>query len=116
MAYRLRLLLPRQVSHMLPLLDAIVSYLKEAGFSDMVPLRDFVFDNSLITIFMERWRPANHMFYLSWGEVTITLQDMAYHLGLRAHGDPVGGASVTSSSGTAQRHGRWWSDCLVPGL
>ncbi|RYQ90533.1 hypothetical protein Ahy_B09g096591 isoform A [Arachis hypogaea] len=66
----------------------------------MVPLMDLVFDNSLITAFVERWRPANHTFHLPWGEATITLQDMAYHLGLRAHGDPVRGTFVTSSSAT----------------
>ncbi|RYR11942.1 hypothetical protein Ahy_B04g069445 [Arachis hypogaea] len=62
----------------------IVPYLREAGFGDTVPLRDFTFDNSLIM------GPETHMFHLPWGEATITLQDVAYHLGLRAHGDPVG--------------------------
>ncbi|MED6154842.1 hypothetical protein PIB30_116350, partial [Stylosanthes scabra] len=28
---------------------------------------------------------------MPWGECTITLQDVAYHLGLRTDGDPVGG-------------------------
>ncbi|RYR11198.1 hypothetical protein Ahy_B05g079672 [Arachis hypogaea] len=73
---RSRLLLPRKVSHTLPPSNAIVSYLREAGFDDTLPLRDFVFDNSLIT---------------AMGECTITLQDVAYHLGLRAHREPVGG-------------------------
>ncbi|QHO00495.1 uncharacterized protein DS421_13g406960 [Arachis hypogaea] len=67
---RPRLLLPRRVSHTLLPLDAIVPYLAEAGFGATVSLRDFTFNNSLIS-------------------------DMAYHLGLRTHGTPVGGASVT---------------------
>ncbi|QHO21663.1 uncharacterized protein DS421_11g348690 [Arachis hypogaea] len=88
---RSRFLLSRRVSHTLTPPDAIVSYLAEAGFGDTVPLRDFTFDNSLISALVERWRPETHTFHLSWGEVTITLQDVAYHLGLRAHGNPVGG-------------------------
>ncbi|RYR53554.1 hypothetical protein Ahy_A06g028728 [Arachis hypogaea] len=88
---RSRLLLPRRVSHTFPPPDAIIPYRDEAGFGDMVPLRDFTFDNFLILALVERWRPETHTFHLPWGEVTITLQDVAYNLGLRAHGNPVGG-------------------------
>ncbi|RYR00345.1 hypothetical protein Ahy_B07g088477 [Arachis hypogaea] len=88
---RPRLLLPRRVSHTLPPSDAIVPYLAEAGFGDTVPLKDFTFDNSLISALVERWRPQTHTFHLPWDEVTITLQDVAYHLGLRAHGNHVEG-------------------------
>ncbi|KAL4321637.1 hypothetical protein AHAS_Ahas14G0130400 [Arachis hypogaea] len=38
----------------------MVPYLREVGFVDMVPLKDFVFDNSLIMTFVERWRPDPH--------------------------------------------------------
>ncbi|RYR26769.1 hypothetical protein Ahy_B02g061067 [Arachis hypogaea] len=70
---RPRLLLPRRVSHNLPPPDAIVSYLAEARFGDTVPLRNFTFDNSLISALVERWHPETHTFHLPWGEVTITL-------------------------------------------
>ncbi|QHN84453.1 uncharacterized protein DS421_16g528750 [Arachis hypogaea] len=100
---RSRLLLPRRVSHTLPPLDAIVPYLAEAGFGDMVSLRDFTFDNFLISALVERWRPETHTFHLPWSEVTITLQDVAYHLDLRAHRNPVGGACVTLVGGTTAR-------------
>ncbi|KAL4393886.1 hypothetical protein AHAS_Ahas02G0096800 [Arachis hypogaea] len=78
-------------------------------------LRDFVFDNFLITIFVECWRPEKHMFYLSWGECTINLQYVEYHLRLCVHREPVwmvrhrdvGVGGVTTwcqaSSGTAAR-------------
>ncbi|QHO32682.1 uncharacterized protein DS421_8g251880 [Arachis hypogaea] len=79
---RPRLLLSRQVSHTLPPLDTIVPYLVEAEFGNTVPLRDFTFDNFLISALMERCRPETHTFHLPWGDVTITLQDVAYHLGL----------------------------------
>ncbi|MED6184891.1 hypothetical protein PIB30_051820 [Stylosanthes scabra] len=38
---------------------------------------------------VERWCPEMHSFHMSWDEVTITLQDVAYHIGLRTHGHPV---------------------------
>ncbi|KAL4275658.1 hypothetical protein AHAS_Ahas20G0129200 [Arachis hypogaea] len=66
-------------------------YLRENGFGDMVQLRDFVFDNSLITAFVEPWRPETCTFHLPWGECTITLQNVAYHLVLRTNREPVGG-------------------------
>ncbi|RYR25442.1 hypothetical protein Ahy_B02g059191 [Arachis hypogaea] len=64
---RPRLLLPRRVSHALLPPDAIVPYLREAGFGDTVSLRNFIFENSLITAFMEQWHPETHTFYLPWG-------------------------------------------------
>ncbi|XP_029146599.1 uncharacterized protein [Arachis hypogaea] len=113
---RPRLLLLRRVSHMFPPPEAIVPCLREAAFGDMVPLRNFVFDNSLITTFVERWCPEIYTFHLSQGETTITLQDVAYHFGLREHREPVGDASVTSTSGTTRRCGSWWSGYSVLGL
>ncbi|QHO51355.1 uncharacterized protein DS421_1g30170 [Arachis hypogaea] len=64
-----RLLLSRRVSHTLSPPNAIVPYLAEAGFGDTVPLRDFTFDNSLISALVERWRAETHTFHLPWGEV-----------------------------------------------
>ncbi|QHO31998.1 uncharacterized protein DS421_8g246270 [Arachis hypogaea] len=74
-----------------PTTRRIVPYLREAGFGDVLPLINFVFDNSLITTFVERWRLETHIFHLPWGECTITLQDVACHIRLRANGDLIGG-------------------------
>ncbi|RYR75487.1 hypothetical protein Ahy_A01g000034 [Arachis hypogaea] len=81
----------RRISHIHSPPAAIVLYLREAGFSDALPLRDFMFNNSLVTAFVERWHLETHTFHMSWGEFIITLQDVTYHLGLRANGEPVGG-------------------------
>ncbi|QHO37009.1 uncharacterized protein DS421_4g107930 [Arachis hypogaea] len=69
--------------------EVLLPFLKEAGFGDAIQLKDFIFDNTLISAFVERWRPETHTFHLSWGECTITLQDVAYHLGLCTDGEPV---------------------------
>ncbi|QHO53030.1 uncharacterized protein DS421_2g44350 [Arachis hypogaea] len=86
-----RLLLPRRVSHTLALSNVILPYLREVGFGDTVQLRDFLFDNSLITTFIEHWHPETHTFHLPWDECTITMQDVAYHLGLCIYREPMGG-------------------------
>ncbi|QHO43376.1 uncharacterized protein DS421_5g162290 [Arachis hypogaea] len=106
---RLRLLLPQRVSHTLPLPDAIVPYLAEPGFGDTVPLRDFTFDSSLISALVERWRPETQTFHLPWGEVTITLQDVAYHLNLCAT------ASRNSIAGSADEGVLHTEACVVVG-
>ncbi|RYR61197.1 hypothetical protein Ahy_A04g018328 [Arachis hypogaea] len=85
-----RLFLSRRVSHMFPLPYAIVPYLREASFGNTMPLRDLIFDNSLISAFVERWHLETQMFHLPWGETTITLQDVTYHLELCAHEELVG--------------------------
>ncbi|XP_015972334.1 serine/threonine-protein phosphatase 7 long form homolog [Arachis duranensis] len=83
----------------------------------MVPLRNFTFNNSLITAFVERWHPETHTFHLPWGETTITLQDVAYHLGLRAYGDSVRGCFHNFGKWYhTETWERWWSGCWVPGL
>ncbi|RYR07322.1 hypothetical protein Ahy_B05g074652 [Arachis hypogaea] len=72
----------------------ILPYLREASYGNTVQLRNFVFDKSLITTFVERWRPETQTFHLPWDECTITLQDVAYYLGLRTHGESVSSCLV----------------------
>ena len=47
----------------------------------------------MITALVERWRPKTHTFHLPWGECTITLEDVALHLGIRVDGRVVAGPS-----------------------
>jgi hypothetical protein len=47
-------------------------------------------DRSLLTALVDRWRPETHTFHLPCGEMTPTLQDVSFLLGLPIHGDAVG--------------------------
>ncbi|WVZ86035.1 hypothetical protein U9M48_032879 [Paspalum notatum var. saurae] len=49
-----------------------------------------VIDPSLITALIDRWRPETHTFHLPCGEMTPTVQDVSYLLGLPIVGEAVG--------------------------
>ena len=47
----------------------------------------------MIIALVEQWRPETHTFHLPWGECTITLEDVALHLGIRVDGCVMTGPS-----------------------
>ncbi|XP_072073810.1 protein MAIN-LIKE 2-like [Arachis hypogaea] len=73
--------------------DRIVPYLDRAGLYHLVRLnaRWFWLDEPLVSAFIERWHPETHTFHMPFGECTVTLQDVAYQLGLPVDGLPVSG-------------------------
>ena len=52
--------------------------------------RRFPFDHSLLSALVDRWRQETHTFHFRWGEMTVTLQDVACLLGLPLAGDAIG--------------------------
>jgi len=67
--------------------------LREAGLltlSRLVEVGPIQLDRSLLTALVDRWRPETHTFHLPCGEMTPTLQDVAYLLGLPIVGEAVG--------------------------
>ncbi|MED6162055.1 hypothetical protein PIB30_066741 [Stylosanthes scabra] len=74
-----RMLVPRGVGIIDPP-PALVSFITEAEFGGPLSFRSMVSDAPLISAFVERWRSETNTFHLPWGEYTITLQDVAYHL------------------------------------
>ena len=51
--------------------------------------RRFSYDRCLLTALVDRWRPETHTFHLTVGEMTPTLQDVTFLLGLPCAGIPV---------------------------
>uniref|UniRef100_A0A1S2Z8S2 Protein MAIN-LIKE 2-like n=1 Tax=Cicer arietinum TaxID=3827 RepID=A0A1S2Z8S2_CICAR len=75
---------------------AILPYLQEAGFGELVKLGNYKLDVGLITAMVERWRPETHTFHLPVGECTITLEYVYYILGLNVSGFPVTGSNFVN--------------------
>ncbi|QHO20243.1 uncharacterized protein DS421_11g336230 [Arachis hypogaea] len=61
---------------------------------------DRLHDWPLASALIERWRLESYTFHPPCGEMTITLQDVAYQLRLRIDGDPVGGCIEDKQSQT----------------
>ena len=51
-------------------------------------------DMALVSALVERWRPETNTFFMRRGEMTITLQDVGYVLGLPILGQPLGGLAI----------------------
>lgn len=71
----------------------IIPLLSSTGFQHIALIKQCKIDPALITALVERWRPETHTFHLPWGECTITLEDVALHLGIRVDGRVVAGPS-----------------------
>ncbi|XP_025651739.1 protein MAIN-LIKE 1-like [Arachis hypogaea] len=64
--------------------ERIVPYLQMVGVYHLARLNEtwFRLDEPLISAFIERWCLETHTFHMPFGECTISLQDVAYQLGL----------------------------------
>ena len=50
----------------------------------------FRFDYGLVCALLDRWHPETHTFHFPWGEMMLTLQDVALLLGLPCAGRAMG--------------------------
>ncbi|RYQ85642.1 hypothetical protein Ahy_B10g105218 isoform A [Arachis hypogaea] len=64
--------------------ERIVLYLQIARLYHLARLNEIWFrlNEPIVSAFVERWRQEMHTFHMSFKECTITLQDVAYQLGL----------------------------------
>jgi Plant mobile domain len=76
----------------LPWDERYAPFIARAGFLSLARLVQVglpSMDAPLLTAMVDRWRPETHTFHLPVGELTVTLQDVAYILGL-----PIDGAAI----------------------
>ena len=70
----------------------IERHLQRARLNEATRIRKFHLLLDLISALVERWRPECHMFHFPHGECTVTLEDVALHLGM-----PINGLVVTGT-------------------
>jgi len=59
-----------------------------------------LYDQSLLSCLVDRWRPETHTFHFRWGEMAPTLQDVSYLLGLPLAGQSIGPLDAPASWST----------------
>ncbi|CAH9130273.1 unnamed protein product, partial [Cuscuta epithymum] len=74
--------------------ERVKNMLAYAGFLGVEHIARMKVDHSLICALVERWRPETHTFHLPFGEVGISLQDVAMILGLPIRGMPLSGPTI----------------------
>ena len=73
--------------------DGDATWFSRASETGLPPLRDIHWDGVdgyVVMAFIDHWQPETNSFHFPWGEMTITLHDVACLLGL-----PITGARVT---------------------
>ncbi|RYQ86214.1 hypothetical protein Ahy_B10g105904 [Arachis hypogaea] len=66
------------------------------GFQHVLRVGERRGHSALLSALVERWRLETHTFHLPVGEVTVTLEDVSYILGLPINGEAVTGRSDSS--------------------
>ena len=77
--------------------------------------RRFPYDRALLTALVDRWRPETHTFHLPCGEMTPTLQDVSFLLGLPCAGRPLAAYDISVMWRTDLLAGSRFHDVLLPG-
>ncbi|GKV18384.1 hypothetical protein SLEP1_g28778 [Rubroshorea leprosula] len=81
-----------------------IELVERAGFGYLRKIPAISLDNPLISALVERWRKETNTFHFTVGEMTVTLQDVAYLLGLAIDGKPVIGVTHTTCNLVCERY------------
>src|SRR5262249_47281462 len=65
------------------------------GLSEFLSVFPFWMDAALMEGLHQRWDSESNAFLFPWGHMTVTLEDVARITGLRVHGDPVTGTTLS---------------------
>ena len=77
----------------------VVAYITDAGLGGLLQVPNIELNHALITALVERWQLETHSFHLSYGEMTITLQDLEVIIGVLVDGLPMMGFTHMSDWG-----------------
>ncbi|XP_016195986.1 protein MAIN-LIKE 1-like [Arachis ipaensis] len=91
-----RNLLPRKLNPSDTFNEVAAAALEFTGFQHVSRVGEMRGHSALLSALVERWQPETHTFHLPVGEVTVTLEDVAYILGLPINGEAVTGRSDSS--------------------
>ncbi|XWS75856.1 hypothetical protein CRYUN_Cryun01aG0127800 [Craigia yunnanensis] len=81
-----------------------IELVEKAGFGYLRKIPAISLDNPLISALVERWRRETNTFHFTIGEMTVTLQDVAFLLGLAIDGKPVIGITYTTCGTVCQKY------------
>ncbi|XP_019427268.1 PREDICTED: serine/threonine-protein phosphatase 7 long form homolog [Lupinus angustifolius] len=73
--------------------EQVLQVIRNTAFANLLNIGGAEINNHLLTAMVERWRPETHTFHFPNGECTITLEDVAYQLGI-----PIDGKAVTGDT------------------
>jgi hypothetical protein len=75
---------------LLPLTHLVEGDLMRAPLRPTERRSRFGFDYQLVCALLDRWHPETHSFHFPWGEMAVTLEDVALLFGLPCTGEHVG--------------------------
>lgn len=81
-----------------------IELVKKAGFGYLRLIPAISLDNPLISALVERWRRETNTFHFTVGEMSVTLEDVGYLLGLPIDGDPVIGVTYTTCDAVCMKY------------
>ncbi|KAL1812745.1 protein MAIN-LIKE 2 isoform X2 [Daucus carota subsp. sativus] len=81
-----------------------IELITNAGFGYLRLIPAISLDNPLISALVERWRRETNTFHFTVGEMTVTLEDVGFLLGLPIDGDPVIGVTYTSCEAVCMKY------------
>lgn len=80
-----------------------IELVEKSGFGYLRLIPAISLDNPLISALVERWRRETNTFHLNVGEMTVTLEDVAYLVGLAIDGEPVIGVTYTTCDSVCEK-------------
>lgn len=96
------LLIVRNHKPVIPYNEAYKPALVRLGLYQIATMGTMYADAALLTALVERWRPETHTFHFSFGEMTLTLEDVSCLWGLPISGEPVTGISDDDSESNSK--------------